>query len=211
MKFSFRIYFVIGILVLVSVVSAWYFYLKPVMIRESFEQDFGGWIEDADVPLDPNNPSQYVAWNVSRVTSPAHSGQYSVNLYIDGRQDDGTVWIEKKISVKKNSQVQIKVSFEFYSEQESFNVIASVCAYAGISNPEVEADFTILGQANEAAGWKHFVHGTTLQTDSTGEAWVAVGITIRWETEITYNIDDVTVTTSQKLWIYLSKLGRFSF
>jgi hypothetical protein len=153
-------------------------------------------MEDADVPLDPNNPGQCVAWNVSRVTSLVHSGQYSVELYVDGRQDDGAVWIEKKISVKNNSQIRVKVSFEFYSEQESFNVIASVCAYAGISNPEVEADFTVLGQANEVAGWKRYTHETTLYTGSSGEVWVAVGITVRWETEMTYNVDDVKVTIS---------------
>ena len=196
MKLSFKIYFVIGILIVVSVVAVWCFYPKPIVYNESFEQDFGGWIEDTDVPLDQNNPGQYVAWNISRVTSLANSGQYSVELYVDGRQDDGTVWIEKKISVKNNSQIHVKVSFEFYSEQESFNVIADVCAYAGISNPEVEADFSILGQANKVAGWKRYAHKTTLQTGSSREVWVAVGITVRWETEMTYNIDDVKVTIS---------------
>ena len=137
MKLGFKIYFVIGIVIVVSVVAVWYFYPKPIVYNESFEEDFGGWVKDADVPPDPNNPGHPVAWNVSRVASLAHSGQCSVELYIDGRQDDGTVWIEKELSVKNNSQIEVKVSFEFYSEQESFNVIASVCAYAGISNPEV--------------------------------------------------------------------------
>lgn len=196
MKLSFKIYFVIGVLIVVSVVAVWYFYPKPVVYRESFEGNFGGWMENADVPPDPNNPGYPVAWNVSRVTSLAHSGQYSVELYIDGRHDDGTVWIENKISVKNNSQIQVKVSFEFYSEQESFNVIAGVCAYAGISNPKVEEDFTILGPANEVAGWKRYTYTTTLYTGSSDEVWVAVGITVRWETEMTYNLDDVKVTIS---------------
>ena len=196
MKLSFKIYFVIGVLIVVSVVAVWYFYPKPVVYSESFEGNFGGWMENADVPPDPNNPGYPVAWNVSRVTSLAHSGQYSVELYIDGRQDDGTVWIEKKISVKNNSQIQVKVSFEFYSEQESFNVIAGVCAYAGISNPKVEEDFTILGPANEVAGWKRYTYTTTLYTGSSDEVWVAVGITVRWETEMNYNLDDVKVTIS---------------
>jgi hypothetical protein len=82
-----------------------------------------------------------------------------------------------------------------------------VCAYAGISNPEVETDFTVLGQANKVAGWKRYTHETTagwkrythettLYTGSSGEVWVAVGITVRWETEMTYNVDDVKVTIS---------------
>ncbi len=196
MKLRFKIYSVIGILIVVSVVAVWYFYPKPIMYNENFEQGFGGWIKDADVPLDPNNPGQYVAWNVSRVASRASSGEYSVEVYVDGRQDDGTVWIEKKTLVKGNSQIQVKVSFEFYSEQESFNVVARVCAYAGNSDPEVEADFAVLGQANEVAGWKCYTHEKTVQTGSSGEVWVALGITVGWETEMTYNIDDVKVAIS---------------
>ncbi|MDH5786895.1 MAG: hypothetical protein OEZ40_01205, partial [Candidatus Bathyarchaeota archaeon] len=133
MKPSRQIYFVISI-VLVSVFAVWYLYPNPILYDKTFEQDFeldfGGWTKDAQVPPDPNNPGHPVAWEVSRVTSLSHSGQYSVELYIDGRQDDGTVWIEKKISVKPNSQIQANVSFEFYSIDESFNTIAGVCAYA---------------------------------------------------------------------------------
>ena len=187
---------VIAILTIISVAAGWYFYPKPVTYNEGFEDDSGGWIGDADVPPDPNNPGSLVDWNVSRVTSPVKSGQYSVELYIDGRQDDGTVWIEKALSVRKNAQIQVKVSFDFYSESESFNVIADVVGFAGTSNPEVEADFTVLGQANEVSGWKRYTHTATLNTGSSGEVWVAVGISVRWETEMTYNLDDVKVTIS---------------
>ena len=196
MKLSFKIYFVIGILIVVSAVATWYFYPKPLVYSESFEEGLGEWVADADVPLDPNNPGHYVDWSVSRVASLAHSGQYSVELYIDGRQDDGTVWIEKRISVERNAQIKVKVSFQFYSEQESFNVIAGVCAYAGISDPEVEADFAILGQTNEVAGWKTYAYTTNFYTGSSDEVWVAVGITVRWETQMIYNIDDVKVAIS---------------
>ncbi len=194
MKLSFKIYFVTGMLILVGIVAALSLYPKPNVYNESFEEDFGGWIEDSEVPMDPNNPGHPVAWQISRVASLSHSGQHSLELYIDGRQDDGTIWIEKKISVKSSSQLHVRVSFEFYSEQESFNVIAGVCAYAGISNPETEADFTVVGNANEVAGWKSYTHTTTLNTVPNKEVWVGVGITVRWETEMTYNIDDVEVT-----------------
>ncbi|MGD9130160.1 MAG: hypothetical protein PVH73_01135 [Candidatus Bathyarchaeota archaeon] len=187
---------VVGVLTIISIVAGWHFYPKTVVYDEGFEEDFGGWTEDTDVPLDPNNPGSPVDWNISRITSPVKSGQHSVELYIDGRQDDGTVWIEKALSVSKNTQIQVEVSFDFYSESESFNVIADVVGFAGTSNPEVEADFTVLGQANEASGWKRYTHTATVNTGSSGEAWVAVGISVRWETEMTYNLDDVKATIS---------------
>jgi len=196
MRSSLKLGVVIGILIIISATAGWYFYPKSVIYTEGFEEDFGGWEGDADVPLDPNNSGSLVDWNVSRVTSPVKSEQYSVELYIDGRHDDGTVWIEKALSVKRNSQIQVKVSFDFYSESESFNVIAGVVGFAGTSNPEVEADFTVLGQANEVSGWKRYTYTGTLNTGSSGEVWVAVGISVRWETEMTYNLDDVEVTIS---------------
>jgi len=71
-----------------------------------------------------------------------------------------------------------------------------VCAYSGVSNPEIEDDFVVLGSANEVAGWKEYTHTTNFDTGSSNEMWVAVGITVGWETEITYNIDCVKVTVS---------------
>jgi len=163
------------------------------IIREGFEEGFDDWAVDADVPLDPNNPGSFVEWNITRSRDIAHFGEYSLKFFIDGRQDDGTIWIERKLSVKKNSYIKIKISFMFYSESESFNTIASICAYAGIRNPEVEEDFAILGSANEVEGWKNYNYTTGLYTGSSEEVWVALGITVRWETYMTYYIDDVKI------------------
>ena len=98
--------------------------------------------------------------------------------------------------MNSNSQIQVTVSFEFYSETESFNVIAGIVEFAGTSNPEVEADFGVLEQANEVAGWKRYTHTETVKTGLRGKIWVAVGITVLWETEMTYNLDDVRITIS---------------
>lgn len=118
---------------------------------------------------------------------------YSAEFFIDGKQDDGTIWLERKINVTANAQLRVSVSFWLYSEQESFNTIAAVVAYAGTAKPAVEEDFAVLGAANEAAGWKKYVYTSTLNTDSSGEVWVAFGISVRWETYMTYYIDDVKI------------------
>lgn len=82
-------------------------------------------IADADVPEDPNNPGQLVEWHISCASNISYSGQKSLEFFIDGRQDDGTIWIETQIKAGRISRV--KVSFWLYSEQESFNELAAVC------------------------------------------------------------------------------------
>jgi len=198
-----RVRFYLGVSALCSVlaaslcilllISSVFSYPSFQIIREDFEEGFDGWTADADIPLDPNNLGHFVEWNITRSNDVAHSGQYSLKLFIDGRQDDGTIWIERKIDVKRNSHVKIKTSFMFYSESESFNTIASICAYAGIRNPEVEENFVVLGSANEVEGWKNYNYTAYLYTGSSEEVWVAIGITVRWETYMTYYIDDVKV------------------
>lgn len=41
---------------------------------------------------------------------------------------------------------------------------------------------------------KNYTHMVTLKTDSSGEVWVALGIGVGSETEMTYTLDDVEVT-----------------
>jgi len=194
-KLNKRVLSILTIIAITAVLGISYIYLytKPQVMKESFENDFGGWVADADVPPDPNNPGHTVEWSITRATTTAHSGQYSLRFFIDGRQDDGTIWIEQKITTRRNTQVQIQVSFELYSERESYNTIAGVCVYIGVRNPETEIDFTVLGTANQVAGWKKYTYTTTIETDSTGEIWIAAGITVRWETTMTYFIDDIEV------------------
>jgi hypothetical protein len=176
-------------------ISTWYLYssVNPQIIKEDFENGFGEWVSDADVPLDPNNPGHTVAWNITHSTDISSSGQHSLKLFIDGQQDDGTIWVERKIAVRRNVRINVNISFDFYSEQESFNTVAAICAYTGIRNPEAEESFSVIGPANEVAGWKRYSLTAIIDTGSSEEIWVALGISVRWETFITYYIDNVEV------------------
>lgn len=186
---------VFAALITVSTSYVWYFRLRDsaLTLREDFEDGFGECVVDADVPLDPNNPGHYIEWNITRSTDVASSGQYSLKFFIDGRQDDGTIWMERKITIQKGAQIQIAISFDFYSEQESFNTIAAICAYAGVRKPETEEDFTVIGNANEVEGWKRYNYTANINTGSSEEIWVALGISVRWETHMTYYIDNVEI------------------
>jgi len=184
--------FFLSVLFTINII-AWFY--PQSIVREDFENDFGGWTVDADVPQDPNNPGHPIEWHIIRTLDKSSSGLYSLEFFIDGKQDDGTIWIERKINVKENSRIQIKVAFQLYSEWESANAIAGVCAHVNTSNPEKENDFIDgrLGPANQVAGWKKYEYTTRITTDSTGEIWIGLGISVLWETHMTYYIDDLNV------------------
>jgi len=118
----------ITVTVAIGILSVLYVNLAPKVIIDDFEQnigegDLGEWFTNGDVPQDPNNPGHTVQWHIRRVSNISRSAVHSMELFIDGKQDDGTIWLERKINVKKDAQIRVSVSFWFYSEQESFNTM----------------------------------------------------------------------------------------
>jgi len=192
------LYVVVAVVAVVAVLASIILFLpkqqQPQTFSFGFENGLEDWMPDADVPQDPNRPGESVAWSIEVAGNVSFAGNKSALLYIDGLQDDGTIWLERKISTQPNAVKNVSVSFQFWSETESFNEIAVVVGYVGIENPEAEEDFEILGGANQAEGWKAYSFSSQVETDGSGDVYVALGISVRWETHMTYFIDDIAIT-----------------
>src|SRR4030042_5053711 len=152
---------------------------EQTIFSDDFEHDFGDWTIDSHVPEDPNNPGETVTWTIERTSTNSFSGENSVLFQIDGRQDDGTIWMERKLKLQPNSAKTVNMSFQLWSESESFNTIAEIVAYIGEDNPEVEDDFQVWGATNQVAGWKEYSLSNEISTGDTGEVFVAFGISVR--------------------------------
>lgn len=182
--------------VIVGALAFTYFWQEeePVELIDGFTHGMDDWAKDRDLPMDPNNPGNEVDWNITHVQDLTDPSYGVVRLYVDGSQDDGTIWIEREVELKPNKRYNGTLSFKLYSESESFNQIAAVVGYVGPADPESEGDFAVLGPANQVEGWKTYRHSVVFRTGSDGEAWVACGISVRWETKMIYLIDDVLIT-----------------
>ena len=167
-------------------------YSLEIILQDGFEQGMDDWEVGMDLPIDPETDMPVQA-SVAISSERARNGDASMNLTIDGRQDDGTIWIMRSIAVSSNGAINLKISLFVYSESESFNTIAQVVAYIGDDQPVNESSFERLGPANPAEGWNEFVLEKKL--DSDGEIWIAVGISVAWETWMTYFIDDLKVAS----------------
>ncbi|MBN1681995.1 hypothetical protein JW865_00390 [Candidatus Bathyarchaeota archaeon] len=169
---------------------------SPIEIRvfEGFEQGIGLWVPDSDLPDDPNNPGNKVSWNITVSDETVKTGKHSLKLTIDGRQDDGTIWIERNIG-NVVGYTSVKGSLQFYSESESFNTLAVVVISISSENPESENDFFILGPANQISGWKTYTFNEII-SGKEENLYISFGISVRWETELTYYLDDVDIVIS---------------
>jgi hypothetical protein len=57
-------------------------------------------------------------------------------------------------------------------------ILAAVVGYIGESKPQAEADFQVLGAANQVSGWKVYSLSNEIVTSNTGEVYVALGISV---------------------------------
>lgn len=155
-------------------------------VVESFETDFGGWQAESD-GLAP-------AWSVTRSTDQAYHGSYSLRIYMDGRLDDGTTWVERQFFAAPNQVVAVELTFQLWSATQARIGSWAVVAIAGKSDPKQESDFDRIGLTEEAAGWKAYTKSWLVTADDTGGFWVALGTSVLWETEKHHYVDYVEVT-----------------
>jgi hypothetical protein len=165
---------------------------SETILQEGFEHGISKWEAGMDLPNDPETDVPVFA-SAAISTKLARSGEASMNITIDGRQDDGTVWIMRSVDFQSNEVIDLRIGFFVYSESESFNTIAHVVAYIGNDQPVNESSFERLGPANPAEGWNEFI--LEKKIDFNGEMWIALGISVAWETWMTYYIDDISLAS----------------
>ncbi|MFC7167393.1 hypothetical protein [Halospeciosus flavus] len=148
----------------------------------SFEAGLRSWSVGTDLPTDPNTGGP-VETDVRVTGERASSGERALELSIDGRQDDGMVWVQQPVDLGHGSTLAVDV----YSPQESFNTITKVAAFAGPDRVLRESEFDTSRAVEDHGGWKTFEY----PVDGDGLGVVAVGISVVWETEVTRWVDDV--------------------
>ena len=156
-----------------------------------FDNSFEGWEWQWDIWED----ADYIV--PGEVTlSDVHGYNDDVSLKFDmgnGAGDNGTLWIEKAFTISANTPTEVSVSFQLWND--FYNPVNRFIVTGCISdlNPEVQDDFTFIGETNTAYGWVQHGYQQTV-TSSSGQVWVGVGIGVAWEGPFTYWIDSVEVS-----------------
>jgi hypothetical protein len=153
--------------------------------HDSFETGFGRWVPDTD--------GRAPVSSVTLSTEQAFDGVRSVRIFMDGRQDDGTTWIEAQFVGPPGTRIRVSLTFQLWSPGSGVAGGWFVVGYAGNGDPEAEADFTRLGYTDVTAGWRPYHFGWTFRTDASGRFRVALGTSVIWEVQKAHHIDSVRV------------------
>ena len=140
-----------------------------------------------------------------------YHGNKSVRLNIDGRHDDGSVWLLASIPVTLLGSPETIHSLEisgwvWSSVQSNFNVwpiIAAIEENKPFSNEtKQEEDFEKIGYTEEKAGWTEYTlkrRRFKLPDNEKSLIHFAFGISVTWETQRTYWIDYLSIKVNDEI------------
>lgn len=181
---------------------------ETATLSESFEDNPAEWHERAQVPEDPNSNGT-VAWSIEPSQRYASDGNTSMLYQIDGNQDDGTIWLQTNMSIQEGHRYNVTMEADAWSNSESFNRLAQIVMLTGTELPQGETDFPQSGSTwttdnrtagglrsdlDKKAGWKTYRYSWQTPEIQQDHLVVAVGITVVWETQLAYPIDNIQVT-----------------
>lgn len=162
--------------------------------QESFEEGFGGWEPDTD--------GRARAWEITRVPGDGDDGSggprcqdgvWCLSYYLNGWNDEGTIWVERQFSVPTGSDLRIDMSFWLLNQSSSPVNAWPVVAYLGLDDPTELPDFTVVGNTQETVGWHQYFHTQDVATGDADQVWIAFGFGATWEVERTHLLDLVEV------------------
>ncbi|MFP4628225.1 MAG: twin-arginine translocation signal domain-containing protein [Halobacteriales archaeon] len=173
-------------------------------LEDDFEDGIDAWETAAHVGPDADGPFE---WDVDVSQTQSRSGEQSVAMFTEGTYDDGTAWIVRPIEIESGRRYHAEAAVYAYSDEESFNELRKLVAYLGPERPESESDFPKSGAndiedrvgaglrepLNRVAGWDEYTFEWGSPELETEQLYFAVGVTVVWETDLTYFIDDVDV------------------
>jgi hypothetical protein len=167
--------------------------VPSALVNGSFEDDWAAWTVGRHLPEDPNREGdREVASAAGVTTETATDGTTACRLFIDGSQDDGTVWVQQPVDLTDYAYLAVD-----YEVSTSFNQIRNAAVYAGPrpDDPLTETDFDTEQslEGHDAEGWKTL----TYDVDHDGPGLVAVGFSVVWETEIAARLDNVRLSADE--------------
>lgn len=177
-------------------------------LTESFESDLDGWTTHSDIG--PEEPEEAFEWAIERSETQAADGDWSLEVFTEGDHDDGTAWATTELEPPADAD-SFSVSFQAWSQSESFNILRNVVAYLGPEEPREEGDFPDPGGNSSAIpdapygglreplhlseGWHEY--SFDWDPDSVPETlFFAVGVSVVWESDATHYLDDIEIDSA---------------
>lgn len=178
---------------------------QRVTVTDGFEEGLAGWSTAAHIGPDAADPFD---WRIEVTDERSAEGEQCLAVFTEGDHDDGTAWVVRPIPVERGVAYDVQGSVRAFAASESFNTVRQLVVALGPDAPAEEGDFPApdttstpdspIGGLREPldrqAGWSEYAFEWATPGLDVDELFLAVGVTVVWETDRTDYLDDVRVS-----------------
>lgn len=162
----------------------------------SFENTFSGW-DTTGIDLQLGDTT--IAWSIHPSTELAMDSSYSMRYFLENYNDAGKIWIQKLFQVQQQKDYAVTIDYKFASRD--FGMANLWTLITGVHNTPPKTVDELKYQDHTGNGfefdvgfvWLNKHYEFKINSDTSNNLWIVVGIWGNWETPRTYYIDSLSI------------------
>jgi len=171
-----------------SISSQNYFY--------SFENTYSGW-DTTGIDLQLGDTT--IAWSVHPSDEIAIDSSFSMQYYLENFNDAGKIWIQKPFSVEQQKDYIVTVDYKSASRDFGMANLWTIITGVYLSPPDSAHLLFYQGHTGNGFNfdtgyvWVDKNYEFNINSDTSNNLWIVIGIWGNWEVARTYYIDSVSI------------------
>jgi len=176
-----------------NVFSQSYFY--------SFENTFSGW-DTTGIDLQLGDTT--VVWSIHPSDEYAADSSYSMQFYLENYNDAGKIWIQKPFSVEPQKDYIVNINYKFASRDFGTANLWTIITGVHLLPPDSAQELIYQGNTGNGFNfdtgyvWLDKHYEFNINTETSNNLWIVVGIWGNWEVPRTYYIDSLSINIEEE-------------
>ena len=162
----------------------------------SFENTYSGW---DTVGIDLQLGDTTIVWSIHPSEDRAVDSSFSLRYYLENYNDAGKIWIQKAFGVEKQSDYIVNIDYKFASRDFGMANLWTIITGVHLSPPDsanelIYQDHTGNGfNFDTGYVWLDKNYKFNINSDTSNNLWLVIGIWGNWEVARTYYIDSLSI------------------
>jgi hypothetical protein len=186
------IFFLCIFLVSKNIHSQSYFY--------SFENTFSGW-DTTGIDLQLGDTT--ITWSIHPSDEYSIDSSYSMQFYLENYNDAGKIWIQKPFIVQQQKDYIVNIDYKFASRDFGLANLWTIITGVYLSPPDSAHELIYQGYTGNGFNfdtgyvWLDKNYEFNINSDTSNNLWIVIGIWGNWEVPRTYYIDSLSINIEE--------------
>ncbi len=162
----------------------------------SFENTFSGW-DTTGIDLQLGDTT--IAWSIHPSDEMAVDSSFSMQYHLENYNDAGKIWIQKGFSVEQQKDYTVAVNYKFASMDFGLANLWEIITGVHLSPPATAQQLMYQGHTGNGFNfdtgyvWLDKSYEFNINSDTSNNLWIVIGIWGNWEVARTYYIDSLSI------------------